>query len=100
MLKKLSSLLLILPLTLGLAGCLGSPSSQKSAPSSQIQQKQGDTTKTGKISGSPGQFFIQEGSKTPESIDSYSVDLSTYVGQTVTVVGQYSGDTLFVGEVR
>ncbi len=61
--------------------------------------KQGDTSKTGVISEVGGKFLIKESGKTPEEIESYSVDLSQYVGRTVTVTGQFSGDTLFVGSI-
>lgn len=33
-------------------------------------------------------------------VDSYSLDLADYVGQKVTVVGQYSGDELFVTKIN
>ena len=63
-------------------------------------QKVGTTTKTGIISSSGGVFYLQEAGQTPKEIDSYTVELSDYVGQSVTVSGQYSGDTLFVGSVE
>lgn len=62
-------------------------------------QKSGTTSKTGKITSADGKFYLQEGSQVPKEIDSYVVDLNDYVNQTVTVSGQYSGDTLFVGSV-
>lgn len=63
-------------------------------------EKSGDTVKTGVISEVGGIFMLKEGAKQPIEIESYAVDLSAYVGQTVTVTGQYSGDTLFVGSVE
>jgi len=68
------------------------------APSA--NQKSGTTTKTGKLTSNAGKFYFSENGQTPQEIDSYSVDLSAYVGQTVTISGQYSGDTLFVGSVE
>lgn len=62
-------------------------------------QKSGDTTKTGTVSTAGGKYFLAEPGQPPREIESYSVDLAGYVGQTVTVTGQYSGDTLFVGRV-
>lgn len=62
-------------------------------------QKSGDTIKTGIITEAGSSFFLTEPGDTPRVIESYSVDLSQYVGQTVTVTGQYSGDTLFIGKV-
>lgn len=63
-------------------------------------QKVGDTTKTGTITQSGDMFFITVMGQEPEQIESYAVDLKKYVGQTVTVTGQFSGDTLFVGSVK
>jgi len=63
-------------------------------------QKSGDTTKTGMISEISGKYYLQQAGGIPEQIESLSVDLSMYVGQTVTVTGQFSGDTLFVGSVE
>lgn len=63
-------------------------------------EKSGTTTKTGKISQMGEKFFLQEAGDTPKEVESYAVDLSKYVGKTITVSGQYSGDTLFVGSVK
>jgi hypothetical protein len=63
-------------------------------------QKSGETIKTGIVSEAGGSFFLQEAGDTPREVESYSVDFSEYVGQTVTVTGQYSGDTLFVGQIE
>lgn len=64
------------------------------------EEKRGDTVKTGVISQVGEKFFLQEAGQPPAEIESYAVDLNAYVGQTVTVTGQYSGDTLFVGKVE
>jgi len=63
-------------------------------------EKRGDTTKTGNITASGGRFFLTEAGSSPKEIESYALDLADYVGQTVTVTGQYSGDTLFVGSIQ
>ncbi len=91
--------------TVFLSGCTQSSApvdtsgaSQEGAPAA--DQKSGDTIKKGVISQNGGSFFLQETGSQPELIESYSVDLSEYVGQTVTVTGQYSGDTLFVGKIE
>ncbi len=73
-------------------------SKKSAAPAA--NEKSGTTTKTGKITGSAGKFYLQESNQIPKEIDSYVVDLNEYVDQTVTVSGQYSGDTLFVGSVE
>ena len=64
------------------------------------KEKVGDTTITGKITKAGDKYFITVSGKQPQELDSYSVDLSQYVGKTVTVIGQYSGDTLFVGKIK
>ena len=74
------------------------PANTAGAPAA--DQKSGTTTKTGTISQSGELFFLAAGSAAPEPIESNLLDLSNYVGQTVTVSGQYSGDTLFVGEIQ
>ena len=63
-------------------------------------EKSGTTTKTGKITENAGKFYLQEAGQTPKEIESYVVELGDYAGKTVTVSGQYSGDTLFVGSVK
>jgi hypothetical protein len=68
--------------------------------SSSTTQKTGTTTKTGIISSSGGVFYLQESGQTPKEIDSYAINLVDYLGQSVTVSGQYSGDTLFVGSIE
>lgn len=72
----------------------------KNAVNPGATEKSGTTTKVGKITGSDGKFYLQEAGQVAKEIDSYAVDLSVYVGKTVTVSGQYSGDTLFVGSVK
>lgn len=67
---------------------------------SKEEQKRGDTTKVGTITAAGGKYFLTEIGSSPKEIESYSVELSDYVGQNVTVTGQYSGDTLFVGKVE
>lgn len=63
-------------------------------------EKQGETAKTGMITELNGVYYINQAGQVSEMIESLAVDLSQYVGQEVTVVGQYSGDTLFVGRVE
>ena len=71
----------------------------KSISNPSATEKSGTTTKVGKITASAGKFYLQEAGQTPKEIDSYVVDLGEYADKTVTVSGQYSGDTLFVGSV-
>ena len=62
--------------------------------------KQGDTTLTGKITQSGEVFSLTDGDGKQTEVDSYKIDLSEYVDQEVTIVGQYSGETLFIGEIQ
>lgn len=80
------------------AGASNAGTTKTGAPAA--TEKSGTTTKTGKISLVGERFYLQEAGSTPKEIDSYVVDLNKYVDQTVTVSGQYSGDTLFVGSVK
>lgn len=107
--KKLKKISVVVLSTLIFSACSVTNSNLKSQTkptetgNSQVpaaEQKVGDTTKTGTITQSKGMFFITEIGQEPEMIESYAVDLKKYVGQTVTVTGQYSGDTLFVGSVK
>ena len=77
-----------------------SPAAQNNSQVPAAEQKVGDTSKTGMISQSGTIFFINVVGQEPEIIDSYAVELADYVGQTVTITGQYSGDTLFVGSIE
>ena len=99
---------LILITSIILAGC-----TSKSAPASvtapggaadgaamKAEEKKGDTSVTGMISASGENYLITAPGKAPKGLDSYAVDLKQYVGKTVTVTGQYSGDTLFVSKVE
>ncbi len=89
-----------------LSGCsLGSVPTTADQNSQQEQngateEKRGDTTKTGTILNKSGIFFIETAPGKLEAIDSLAVDLAAYEDQQVTIVGQYSGDTLFVGKVQ
>lgn len=65
-----------------------------------VEQKQGDTSKSGMLVEKGGKYFVQTPAGALEEVESYVVELSEYVGQSVTVTGQYSGDTLFVGKIE
>jgi hypothetical protein len=100
--KKISVVGLLLS-SLLLAGCTQSQtntSSQTTSSTPTETQKTGDTTKTGKITQISDKFFLEQPGKQPMQIDSYKVDLKTYIGKTVKITGQYSGDTLFVGSIE
>ncbi len=96
--KKIIIILLTIAVLIGLGMfALSKLKSTQTPPTT--NQKVGTTTKTGVITTSNGVFYLQEAGQNPKEIDSYTVELGDYVGETVTVSGQYSGDTLFVGNV-
>jgi hypothetical protein len=98
--KKLLLLSFVAVSGFAFAGCGQQQTQQPAAQRGSATEKVGDTTKTGVISFSDGRYFLAEAGQTPKEIDSYAVELSEYVGKTVTVTGQYSGDTLFVGSIQ
>jgi hypothetical protein len=99
-------------MTVSFAGCskqfpalnTQSPSTTQTQSGSDLSPspvtKVGKTTKTGQVIQLGGKYNLQQTGQSPIPIDSYSVDLSTYLGKTVTITGEYSGDTLFVGAIQ
>lgn len=87
-----------------LAGCRPSAPAKNDATTTktapQAEQKAGDTTKSGKVTQIGSKFYLEQKGKEPLELDSYTVDLASHLGQTVTVTGQYSGNTLFVSAVE
>jgi hypothetical protein len=98
--RTLSSLLVVGSLALLLSGCLGTTQAPSATQTTQpAVEKTGNTTKIGVISKIGEKYFLTESGKQPAEVDSYAIDLGGYVGKNVTIVGQYSGDTLFVGDI-
>ncbi len=94
--------MLVLVASVVLGGCsLGTSSTTaEDAPTNAAAQKQGDTTKSGTIRKQGALYTIETAPGKFETIDSLAVDLTAYENQMVTITGQYSGDTLFVGKVE
>jgi hypothetical protein len=89
------------------SACGSAPSSQSASTSSptvnsntSATAKTGKTTKTGKITKLGDKWYLSQTGQEPLEIDSYTLDLSAYQGQTALVTGEYSGNTLFVTELR
>ncbi len=102
MFKLFSLSLIVLISGVFLTGCLPKHNLTNN-PAETIKsarEKIGNTTLTGKITKVGNKYFITVSGKQPQDLDSYSMKLGQYVGQTVTVTGQYSGDTLFVGKIK
>lgn len=101
--KKLAiSMSVLLASSFIFVGCGTTTSSASPAPLNQpgTTQKSGNTTKTGTITQIGEKFYISQQGKQPMEIDSNTVDLKQYLGKTVTITGQFSGDTLYVGKVE
>jgi hypothetical protein len=102
----LLSFCLVVSSALVVTACSGSSSApaatstNNSGSAPAADQKSGTTTKTGVLTAANGSFFLQEPGDSPRVVESYTVELTEYVGQTVTVTGQYSGDTLFIGSIE
>lgn len=111
--KVLSIFVLVFMAGLFLSGCTHSKSSgdanggnsgvknntETTLPQN-AESKNQSFTVTGKISGSGGKYFVTNSSGKSQEMESYSIDFESYVGKTVTVTGQFSGDTLFVTKVE
>lgn len=84
-----------------LSGCaVGQQETTGQTPAANLEDKNTEIEVSGVVSGSGENFFITDGSGKVHSVDSYSIEFANLVGTTVTVSGQYSGDTLFVSELR
>lgn len=79
------------------AGCSGSSVNQTTSPTT-TTNKVGKTEKMGTLTQVGKVYLLQNGTQSI-SLESYNLDLSQYVGKQVHVLGEYSGDTLFVTEV-
>lgn len=95
-----AALVVLSALMLGACTLGTSSTTAEDASAGAAVQKQGDTTKSGTIRKRGTVFMIETTPGMFESIDSLAVDLSAYEGQLVTITGQYSGDTLFVGKIE
>lgn len=84
-----------------LSACMGSApaDSPNESGTPALEEKSGDTSKTGMLVKQGEKYYIKAASGEMEEVDSYSVDFSQYENQNVLVTGQYSGDTLFVGSI-
>jgi Protein of unknown function (DUF5818) len=99
--KKSVLILSLLVLVAGLSACSASQSQTNTAtPTSKTTNKSGETNKSGKIIQAGSSFFLETSDGQRQKLDSYNLDLSAYVNQSVTVTGQFSGDDLFVTSVK
>src|SRR5689334_5328053 len=87
--------------TILFVGCTSStkPAQSQDGAVSMTTEKKGDTTLSGKLTNTGGKYFVERVGQAPQEVNSYGVDLSVYTNKNVTVTGQFSGDTLYVGKV-
>ena len=98
--KKIISLFLILVFSsLFFSACSHGKSAFDSTTSDQLEQKNDSFSLTGVMSKNGDVFFLTDSTGAIHDIESYSVDFESYLGNEVTVSGEYSGNTFFVTQV-
>ncbi|NCN07027.1 MAG: hypothetical protein GW762_01485 [Candidatus Pacebacteria bacterium] len=101
--KYILALLVVSSLTL--AACTQTQTQEGSSGNSETgsvpaaEDKSGETTKSGMLVKQGEKYYIKAANGKMEEVESYGVEFSQFENQSVTVVGQYSGDTLFVGKI-
>lgn len=101
--NKLLSLTSLLLIVLFLSACTKSVEDYSATYDSggglKIEEKQGTTEVRGKVVKTGSTFYLLLDDNSRLEIDSYAINLADYTDERVTIMGQYSGNTLFVGEV-
>lgn len=97
--KMLLSVIVLLFFGVLFSGCSHVNNSDNSLQNGEYEQKNQTINITGTLIQNGDLFFITDASGQIHDLETYSVSFSEYVGKTVTVSGQYSGDTLFVTEI-
>lgn len=98
--KKILTLCFILITSLVMfSACGESNSTFESSSSKQLEQKNESFSLSGKLSKNGDLFFITDSMGAIHDIETYSVDFDSYVGKTITVSGEYSGNTFFVTQI-
>lgn len=97
--KILFSMVIIFVFGGFLSGCSHIKNNDNSLQNNEYEQKNTTIEITGTLSQNGELFFITDSSGQIHDIETYSVSFAEYVGKTVTVSGQYSGNTLFVTSI-
>lgn len=102
-LRKLGVLIGVVSAAVVFSACSATPpatqTTEDAAPGMEIEKK-GDTILTGVLTNRGGKYFLEVTGQQPQEVESYSVDLASYVDKTVTITGQFSGSTLFAGKIE
>ncbi|GIK84507.1 MAG: hypothetical protein BroJett025_11290 [Patescibacteria group bacterium] len=98
--KKILFSLLVITVSAGLfSACSHAKNANDTMLNEEYEQKNAVITVTGTLSKNGELFFVTDAAGTIHDVETYAVAFDEYVGQTVTVSGQYSGNTLFVTEI-
>lgn len=101
--KKHSSISLVVGLLLVssvlFSGCIQSNNNSDSSELNSFEQKNTTITITGKLTKSGNLYLVTDSAGVAHDVETYSVDFDSRLGETVTVSGQYSGNTLFVSQI-
>ena len=98
--KRNIVLLLVFVATMSVfSGCSLLNKSSDSMKNDEYDQKNAVITVTGRLSQNGALFFITDSTGMIHDVETYAVSFAEYVGKTVTVSGQYSGNTLYVTEI-
>lgn len=81
------------------SACALTKSDDKSNESSVLEDKNTEIEIEGRITFTNPGYFITDSSNKMHEIETYTLDFSPYVGKSVKVIGQYSGNTLFVSQI-
>lgn len=82
-----------------LSGCTLTQSNDKSSQGAVLEDKNSEIEIEGRITFANPGYFITDSSNQMHEIETYTLDFIPYVGKTVKVLGQYSGNTLFVSQI-
>jgi len=85
-----------------LGGCVKTESTTSTDSETQVpaaEEKSGDTVKSGMLVKQGTKYYIKSPAGIMDEVESYAVNFSEYENKSVTVTGQYSGDTLFAGSI-
>ena len=94
--KKLICIFLTL---LAISGCNLLGEQPETTDSSTTEQKQGETTLTGKLVGTGDSAVLQQDNGDTTILESHSLNFDEYHNNEVQVTGEYSGTSLFVDEI-
>ena len=97
--KHIAFSLLVITFSTFFSGCSLLKDGLETMKNEGYEQKNSEITLTGMLSKNGRLYFVTDSSGTLHDVETYSVSFDEYVGKTVTVSGQYSGNTLFVTEI-